>query len=138
MANIGKDGTGKSIIENDKHKSIKKINISDEFIINGRIYIIPDRYIEHLELPYEYKKLYKFILASLIDKNIEKGNLKNITKITKILLNQYIIICDKLFSFIITGKLNSIQFSNLETELINKIPFSLIPKLNPNIIERLE
>lgn len=133
MERISKDGTMKSITENEKNKSIGKIINIDEFIINGRIYIIPDKYIEHLELPYEYKKLYKFILASLIDKNIT-----NITNITKILLNQYIIICDKLFSFIITGKLNTIQFSNMETELINKIPVSLIPKLNPNIIERLE
>jgi hypothetical protein len=120
---------------------IIKININDEFEINGHIYFIPDKLIENTQSNYfgiEYIKLYKFILASVIDCNLNKGLLKDITKITKILLNNYIIISDRIFSYIITGKINIIQLSIIENEIINKIPESLIPKLNPNIVERLE
>jgi hypothetical protein len=120
---------------------VSKINIKDEFEINGRVYFIPDKFIENTNSPYlgiEYIKLYKFILASVIDKHLDKNLLKDITKITKILLNNYIIICDRIFSHIITGKINTLHLSLIENEIISKIPDSLIPKLNPNIVERLE
>ena len=121
--------------------NVSKINIKDEFELNGRVYFIPDKFIENTHLPYlgiEYIKLYKFILASVIDNHLDKNLLKDITKITKTLLNNYIIICDKIFSHIITGKINTIHLSLIENEIISKIPDSLIPKLNPNIVERLE
>lgn len=120
---------------------VSKINIKDEFELNGRVYFIPDKFIENTQSPYlgiEYIKLYKFILASVIDNHLDKGFVKDITKITKTLLNNYIIICDKIISHIITGKINTIHLSLIENEIISKIPDSLIPKLNPNIVERLE
>jgi hypothetical protein len=120
---------------------VSKVNIKDEFELNGRVYFIPDKFIENTQSPYlgiEYIKLYKFILASVIDNHLNKNLLKDITKITKTLLNNYIIICDIIFSHIITGKINTIQLSLIENEIISKIPDSLIPKLNPNIVERLE
>jgi len=120
---------------------VSKINIKDEFELNGRVYFIPDKFIEHTQSHYlgiEYIKLYKFILASVIDNHLDKNLLKDITKITKILLNNYIIICDRIFSHIFTGKINTINLSSIENEIISKIPDSLIPKLNPNIVERLE
>jgi hypothetical protein len=115
-----------------------KLNIKDDIEINGRIYFIPDKLIEHDHLGFEYIKLYKFILASVIDRHLEKDPTKNITQITKLLLNNYIQSADKIFSYIITGKINIIHLSNIETDIINKLPISLIPKLNPNIVERLE
>lgn len=120
---------------------VSKINIKDEFELNGRVYFIPDKFIENTQSPYlgiEYIKLYKFILASVIDNHLDKNLLKNITKITKTLLNNYTIICDRIFSHIFTGKINTIYLSSIENEIISKIPDSLIPKLNPNIVERLE
>lgn len=120
---------------------VSKVNIKDEFELNGRVYFIPDKFIENTQSPYlgiEYIKLYKFILASVIDNHLDKNLLKDITKITKILLNNYIIICDRIFSHIFTGKINTIHLSLIENEIISKIPDSLIPKLNPNIVERLE
>ena len=120
---------------------VSKVNITDEFEINGRVYFIPDKLIENTQSHYigvEYIKLYKFLLASVIDIHLDKKLLKDITKISKTLINNYIVICDKIFSHIITGKINIIHLSSIETELISKIPDSLIPKLNPNIVERLE
>lgn len=120
---------------------VSKINIKDEFELNGRVYFIPDKFIENTQSPYlgiEYIKLYKFILASVIDNHLNKNLLKDITKITKTLLNNYTIICDRIFSHIFTGKINTIHLSSIENEIISKIPDSLIPKLNPNIVERLE
>ena len=120
---------------------VSKVNIKDEFELNGRVYFIPDKFIENTQSPYlgiEYIKLYKFILASVIDNHLDKNLLKDITKITKTLLNNYIIICDRIFSHIFTGKINTIHLSLIENEIISKIPDSLIPKLNPNIVERLE
>lgn len=128
------------MVENDISK-ISKISIRDEYEINGRVYFISDKLIEITHLNYvgiEYIKLYKFILASLIDIHLDKKLLKDITKITKTLLNNYIVICDRIFSHIITGKINIIHLSSIETEIISKIPDSLIPRLNPNIVERLE
>jgi hypothetical protein len=115
-----------------------KITIKDDIEINGRIYFIPDKLIEHNHLGFEYIKLYKFILASVIDNHLEKSSNKDITQITKIVLNNYIQSSDKIFSYIITGKINIIHLSNIEYDIINKLPTSLIPKLNPNIVERLE
>jgi hypothetical protein len=115
-----------------------KINIKDDIEINGRIYFIPDKLIEHNHLGFEYIKLYKFILASVIDNHLEKGLIKDITKINKIILNNYIQSSDKIFSYILTGKINIIHLSTIENDIINKLPISLIPKLNPNIVERLE
>jgi len=126
---------------NNKIYKISKISIKDEFEINGRVYFIPDKFIENSKNNYigiEYIKLYKFILASVIDNHLDKGLLKDITKITKTLLNNYIIMCDRIFSHIITGKINIINLSPIENGIITKIPESLIPKLNPNIVERLE
>lgn len=114
-----------------------KITTTDIVELNGRIYYIPDKYIDINSISYEHIKLFKFILASVIDSNLI-SNGKNISKLTKNNLTTYINSSNKIFSYIITGKLNIIQLSTIETNIINKLPPSVIPKLNPNIIERLE
>jgi hypothetical protein len=115
-----------------------KIKITDIVELNGRIYYIPDKYVELESLSFEHCKLYKFILASVIDVNLEVGKITDISKITKTILNNYCNTAEKIFSYLITGKLNIITLSLIETSIINKIPIALIPKLNPNIVERLE
>ena len=128
--------------QNNIGKVIKnKIKITDIVDINGRIYFIPDKYVELDNLSFEHCKLYKFILASVIDVNLEAGKITDITKITKTILNNYCNTAEKIFSYLITGKLNKltiITLSLIETSIINTIPIALIPKLNPNIVERLE
>jgi hypothetical protein len=125
--------------QNNIGKVIKnKIKITDIVDINGRIYFIPDKYVELDNLSFEHCKLYKFILASVIDVNLEVGKITDITKITKTILNNYCNTAEKIFAYLITGKLNIITLSEIETSIINKIPIALIPKLNPNIVERLE
>jgi hypothetical protein len=113
---------------------VKTLNIT-EIEINGRIYFIPDKYLENTTI--ENIKLYKFILASIFDSNLEKGAL-DLCKITKSILNTYIQSCDKIFAYVITGKLNNIHLTTIENNIIKHIPDTLIPKLNPNIVERLE
>ena len=121
----------------EPEKEKVKITITDIVELNGRIYYIPDKYIDINSISYEHIKLFKFILASVIDSNLI-SNGKNISKLTKNNLTTYINSSNKIFSYIITGKLNIIQLSTIETNIINKLPPSVIPKLNPNIIERLE
>jgi hypothetical protein len=58
--------------------------------------------------------------------------------INKIQMDKYLIITEKIFSFIITGKLDNIGFNQWENEIISIIPDFIIPKLNPFIVERLE
>lgn len=118
-----------------------KIKTTDAIDINGRVYYIPDKYIGYEDIGYigyEYIKLYKFILASVIDKHLEKNIIPNIAKITKTLLTSYINMAEKIFSHIITGKINTINLSAIETDIMRNIPSGLIPKLNPNIIERID
>jgi len=121
-----------------KNSKINKIKLTDIVELNGRIYYIPDKYIGLDNLSFEHCKLYKFILASVIDVNLEAGKITDITKITKTILNNYCNTAEKIFAYLITGKLNIITLSEIETSIINKIPIALIPKLNPNIVERLE
>lgn len=118
--------------------SFKSLNIFDDIEINGRIYFIPDKYIEHKFLGIEYINLYKFVLASIINYNIENNILQNITKLSQSILNNYIQMCDKIFSYVITGKINNIHLNKIDNYIINKIPAKLIPNLNPNIVEKIE
>ena len=53
-----------------KPKDLIKIKATDDIEINGNIYFIPDKYIENRFLSYEYKKLYKFLLAMYLDLQI--------------------------------------------------------------------
>ncbi len=117
----------------------KILHISDDIELDGRIYFIPDKYIEHKYLGIEHIKLYKFILASIINNHLIRKTLQNITLLTQTNINNYIQICDKIFSYIITGKINTIiHLTNMDKDIINNIPTKLIPKLNLHIIETIK
>ena len=109
-----------------------KIHVKDEFEINGKVYFIPDRYIPDIEIGYEYQRLYKIILATVIDTNLNKVPVE---AINKNIMDKYVFHTDKIFSYIITGKINNISFLQWEQSIINTIPVGIIPKLNPNIVE---
>ena len=118
------------------HININMYSDSD-IELNGIIYFIPDKFINNKSLGFEYRKLYKFMLASIINYNITHNKLRNIAQITLTNITNYIEICDKMFSYVITGKINIIKLTNMERELINNIPSNLIPNLTQNIIEEI-
>jgi hypothetical protein len=119
-------------------KDILKIKINDDIEINGIVYFIPDKYIENKFLSYEYKKLYKLLLAIYLDLQLKHNKIDNITSINKIHMNSGIIIVDKIISYILTGKIYITNLTSLEKCMIDKIPESLIQNINPNIIEKID
>ena len=119
-------------------KDIIKIKINDDIEINGIVYFIPDKYIENKFLSYEYKKLYKLLLAIYLDLQLKHNKIDNITSITKIHMNSGIIIVDKLICYILTGKIYITNLTSLEKYMIDKIPEFLIQHINPNIIEKID
>ena len=118
------------------HININMYSDSD-IELNGIIYFIPDKFINNKSLGFEYRKLYKFMLASIINYNITHNKLRNIAQITLTNITNYIEICDKMFSYVITGKNNIIKLTNMEREFINNIPSNLILNLTQNIIKKL-
>ena len=119
------------------NKTNVKIKAQDDIELNGNIYFIPDKYIENRFLSYEYKKLYKFLLAMYLDLQIVNKKIENITSITKLHISSGIIVVDKIISYIYGGKVNIINLSLLEKTILEKIPEILIQKINSNIIELL-
>lgn len=122
---------------NTSNKTVK-VKGSNDIEINGRIYFIPDKYIENTYLPIEFKKLYKFCFAMYLDIQITNNKIENISKITKTHVTSAIQIIDKIINYIITGKIYITNLSNIEKQIIDKIPESLLQKINPNIIEKID
>jgi hypothetical protein len=122
---------------NDKNNDFKIIRLMDEIELNGNIYYIPNKYLEHNFLPVEHIKLYKFIIVLFLDNHITN---KPGIMITKPIINNFVTAADKLFSYIITGKLyiNIMTLTNIEKQIIEKIPGYISNQLNTTIIEKLE
>jgi len=120
--------------------SIKKIKANDDIEINGRVYFIPDKYLGTalFYLSFEHKKLYKYIIALYLDLLILTNKITNISKITKIHMNDSILCAEKILSYIMIGKLYINNISNIEKIIINKIPEYLLQKNNMNIIEKID
>lgn len=112
-------------------------NIKDAIEIENRIYLIPDRYLEHMVMSLENKKLFKYILALNIHLNIKNKKISNIGKITKTILANLVISSEKIFAYIITGKHNICTFTPIEQDIIIQIPSSYTPKINPNLCENI-
>lgn len=122
----------------DKLNKPSKLRINDDIEINGHIYFIPDKYISNLHmLSYELKKLYKIMFALYLDLQISSHKIENITKITKKHIDDTIIIIDKLLCYITTGKIYITNLTAIEKKIIDKIPESLLQKINPHIIEKI-
>ena len=119
----------------DKNKII--IRNSDNIEIDGYLFFIPEKYTANMDIGKEYKIIFNYILARVIHSKIHTEYFK-MESFNKIQMEKCIIIAERIFAFIITGKLDKISFNNLEKDLIDKIPISLIPKINPFIVERLD
>ena len=117
---------------------ITKIKASNDIELNGRIYFIPDKYIENTFLPVEFKKLYKFCFAMYLDMLITNNKIESITNITKTHITNAIQSSDKILNYIMTGKIYIVNISLIEKNIIEKIPESLLNKINPNIIEKID
>ena len=117
---------------------LTKIKNSNDIEINGRVYFVPDKYIENSYLPIEFKKLYKFCFAMYLDMLITNHKIENISKITKTHITNAIQSSEKILNYIVTGKVYILNISLIEKNIIDKIPESLLQNINPNIIEKIE
>ena len=117
---------------------LTKIKASNDIEINGRVYFVPDKYIENSYLPIEFKKLYKFCFAMYLDMLITNNKIENISKITKTHITNAIQSSEKILNYIVTGKVYILNISLIEKNIIDKIPESLLLKINPNIIEKID
>ena len=120
-------------------KSIK-IKASNDIEINGRIYLIPDKYISPvvIYLGCEFKNLYKIIFAMFLDLLITNNKIENICSINKSHISDAIIISDKLISYITTGKIYITNINQIEKIILDKIPESILQKINPRCIEKID
>ena len=123
-----------------KANNFKKIKANNDIEINGIVYFIPDKYLGNalLYLSIEHKNLYKYIFAMYLDTLIMSNKIKNISKITKLHINDAILNSEKILSYIIMGKVCINNLTNIEKTIIAKIPEYLIQKTNPNIIEKID
>ena len=119
----------------NKTKTI--IRHCDSIEIDGNLYFISDKYTAGMYIGIEYKKLFHFILAHVIHNRITNDSVK-MESVNKAQMDKYAIITERIFSFVITGKIDNVIFSHWENEIISSIPEFIIPKLNPFIVERLE
>jgi hypothetical protein len=105
--------------------------------IDGRVYCIPERYTDNMNLSLEHRYLFNYILAHVMHTRIRLDKL-HIESIGKTHMDKYIVAAERLFSFVITGKLDNVIFSKWENDILAGVPGFIIPKLNPIIVERLE
>ena len=119
---------------------IYNIKSSDDIDINGILYFIPDKYISNTctYLSTECKQLYKFIIAMYLDLLISTHKIDNIIQITLLHMNESIKTADKLICYITTGCLYISYITNIEKQILNRIPEALIVKHNPTIIEKID
>jgi hypothetical protein len=118
------------ITKNNNQKITKDI---DEFLINGILYIIPNKYLPNLELGIEQQGIFKFILAFVIHNNRKEIELE---QIDKKIMEKYIVNTEKIFAYCITGFLDNIKLQSWEQNILHQIPNSVQYHLNPIIIER--
>ncbi len=129
--------------DDNKDNKIIKIKANTDIEINGRIYFVPDKIIGNaiFYLSTEHKSLYKIIFAMYLDALITNFKIQNISRITKNHISDANICSDKLISYILTGKIsiaNSNTLSNIEKQILDKVPEYLLQNINLNIIEKIE
>jgi hypothetical protein len=146
-------------LKQNSKKDYKNIRHTDDIELNGKIYYIPDKYLENSFLPLEQRKLYKYIIALFLDNYLNKysdkhtdihidNNTDNHTEkkyrekktLNKAIFLHYISLTDKIFSYLVTGKLyiNTSGLSTIEKQIIERIPQNLVNQLNLMIVEKLE
>jgi len=105
--------------------------------IDGRVYCIPERYTNSMDIAIEHRYLFNYILANVMHTRIRLDKL-DMESIGKTHMDKYIVATERIFAFVITGKLDNVIFSKWENDILARVPGFIIPKLNPIIVERLE
>jgi hypothetical protein len=113
------------------------IRNSDNIEIDGILYYIPERYTAEMDIALEHRYLFNYILAHVMHSRIRLDKL-DMESITKTHMDKYLATTERLFAFVITGKLDIAGFSGWENDILAGVPGFIIPKLNPLIVERLE
>ena len=113
------------------------IRNADNIEIDGILYYIPERYTDGMNLALEHRYLFNYILAHVMHTRIRLDKL-DMESITKTHMDKYLAAAERLFAFVITGKLDNVIFSGWEQNILANVPGFIIPKLNPLIVERLE
>lgn len=125
----------------DTHK-VKKLHCYDDIEVNGRIIYIPDKYIQQDFLSYEQMRIYKFVLAMLIDNYLTKNSSNKCTKLgklDKVAIDKLQTVADNIFSYLMMGKIvGNVNLGILEQDIITKIPHSLFVHHNIMLCEKLE
>ncbi len=119
----------------DKDKNV--IRSVNGIEIDGILYFIPDRYTAGMDIAIEHRGLFNYILAHVMHTRIRADGLIMET-LGKTHMDKYLVATERIFAFVITGKLDNIVFSGWERDILNKIPSFIIPKLNLLIVERLD
>ena len=114
----------------------KQLSDKTDIEINGKIYYITDNLSNRINTitPIENIKLYKYLIALVMDSYSNK----KLTKLTKNGYEQLLQTVEKLYSYIITGKVNECNLSLMEQTIVNKIPSLFIPSINPHLIEVID
>ena len=120
-------------------KTNTKINVknNEDIQVNGIVFFIPEKYITNQFLFAEHKKLYKYLLATYLTKFIKYKNM-TINDLNKKNISDAIESIEKIITYITTGKMYIQSITGLEKEILLSIPESLIYKINPNIVEKIE
>jgi hypothetical protein len=113
------------------------IRNADNIEIEGVLYFIPERYTDGMDIALEHRYLFNYILAHVMHSRIRLDKLK-LETITKTHMDKYLATTERLFAFVITGKLDIAVFSGWEQNILANVSGFIIPKLNPLIVERLE
>ena len=127
-------------IEKETIKKNIKIKSTGDIEINGRVYFIPEKYISNtiINLGFEFKALYKIIIAMYLDLLIVNNKIESIITINKTHMNDACNSASKIICYITTGKLYISHIGYIENQILAKIPDYLYHKINPNIIEKID
>lgn len=122
----------------EKDKTV--IRSANSIEIEGVLYFIPEKYTANMELGMEHKTLFNIILANVMHSRIKSNELDiNIENITKTHMEKWVLSAERIFSYCVTGKLDSgITFQKWERDILAGVPGFIIPKLNPLIVERID
>lgn len=119
----------------EKDKTV--IRAANGIEIDGTLYFIPERYTAGMDIGIEHRELFNHILAHVMHSRSRADGLP-MESIGKTHMDKYLAATERLFAFVITGKLDTAVFSGWERDILAQIPAFIIPKMNPLIVERLE
>lgn len=121
---------------NSLNSKPKKIHSPDDIEINGKIFFIPDKWVANEFLSYEQKRVYKYILAMLINNFLDTNSS---SKFKKNVMDNLQHQTDCIISYLMMGKITgNVKIGMLEQSIISKIPQQLFTTQNLMLCEKIE